>query len=70
LWRDDLDERPLNLIDARQPGKERSVYTADFQEVGQISWNPNSAGVLIANVGRNPYQISGEYLGSGGVVRT
>lgn len=52
------------------PGKERSVYTVDFREVGHISWNPNSAGVLIANVGSDPYQVSALYLGPGGVVQT
>lgn len=52
------------------PGKERSVFSADYREVGTLKWIPNSAakGVMIATAsGSMPFSLAhGQRLGAVG----
>jgi len=50
------------------PGRERSVFTADFQEVGVLRWTPPSTkGLIIATATADTGKINLEYLGPGKV---
>ncbi|WP_265286837.1 DEAD/DEAH box helicase [Verminephrobacter eiseniae] len=51
------------------PGKERSVFTADFREVGTLGWTPSSKGLIVATSTRNLGKFTLEYLGPGNVDR-
>lgn len=46
-------------------GKERSVFTADYREVGALTWtpNPNAVGVVVATSNGAPDQLDFEYIG-------
>lgn len=50
-------------------GKERSVFTADFREVGTLSWTPSSKGLIVANSINDLGKFSLEFLGPGNVDR-
>jgi hypothetical protein len=47
------------------PGKERSVFTADYKEVGVLTWTPNpkAAGVIVATSNGAPDKFVFEYTG-------
>jgi superfamily II DNA/RNA helicase len=49
------------------PGKERSVYSPDFTEVGRLKWtpNPDAKGIIVATATGAPDKLSFEYLGPG-----
>ncbi|MBL8372035.1 MAG: DEAD/DEAH box helicase [Burkholderiaceae bacterium] len=51
------------------PGKERSVFTADFREVGTLSWTPSSKGLIVATSTNELGKFGLEYLGPGSVDR-
>ena len=51
------------------PGKERSVFTADFREVGTLGWTPSSMGLIVATSTNDLGKFSLEYLGPGNVNR-
>ena len=51
------------------PGKERSVFTADFREVGTLGWTPSSMGSIVATSTNDLGKFSLEYLGPGNVNR-
>lgn len=51
------------------PGKERSVFTSDFREVGTLGWTPSSKGLIVATSTSDLGNISLEYLGPGEVSR-
>jgi superfamily II DNA/RNA helicase len=51
------------------PGKERSVFTADFREVGQIGWTPSADGLIVANATGELGKFALEYVGPGPVNR-
>jgi len=51
------------------PGKERSVFTADFQEVATLAWTPGVQGVIVATSTDDPGKLAVEYLGPGVVGR-
>lgn len=51
------------------PGKERSVFTADFREVGTLGWTPSSKGLIVATSTNDLGKFSLEYLGPGNVDR-
>lgn len=59
---------PLRLGGA--PGRERSVFTADFQEVGMLSWTPNVKGLIVATATADIRKFDLEYLGPGELVRS
>lgn len=50
-------------------GKERSVFTADFREVGTIGWTPSSKGLILATSTSDLGKFDLEYLGPGNVDR-
>lgn len=50
-------------------GKERSVFTADFREVGTIGWTPSSKGLILATSTSDLGKFALEYLGPGNVDR-
>lgn len=50
-------------------GKERSVFTADFQEVGTIPWTPSTHGLILAEATGDPGKVALEYIGPGKVNR-
>jgi len=52
------------------PGKERSVFTSDFREVGTLGWTPTSKGLIVATSTSDFGKLSLEYLGPGRVDRT
>jgi hypothetical protein len=51
------------------PGKERSVFTADFREVGTLGWTPSSMGLIVATSTNDLGKFALEYLGPGNVDR-
>lgn len=51
-------------------GKERSVFTADFREVGTLGWTPSSKGVIVATSTGELGEFALEYLGPGNVDRS
>ena len=52
------------------PGKERSVFTADFREVGTLGWTPSSKGLIVATSTSDLGKFALEYLGPGNVNRS
>lgn len=48
-------------------GKERSVFAADYKEVGTLTWTPNPkvAGVIVATSSGAPDNLDFEYIGPG-----
>lgn len=50
-------------------GKERSVFTADFREVGTLGWTPSSKGLIVATSTGDLDKFTLEYLGPGKVNR-
>lgn len=51
--------------------KERSVFTADFREVGKLTWSPNlGAGIYIATANGTPDKFDFEYVGPGEVTKS
>lgn len=50
-------------------GKECSVFTADFQEVGIIGWIPSAKGLIVATATADIGRFDLEYLGPGEVTR-
>lgn len=56
-------EMPLRL--GGGSGKERSVFTADYKEVGTLTWTPNpkAAGVIVATSSGAPDKLDFEYIG-------
>lgn len=46
-------------------GKERGVFTADYQVIGTLEWtpNPNLAGVIVATATGSPDKFDFEYIG-------
>lgn len=56
-------EIPLRL--GGGPGKERSVFTADYKEVGTLKWTPNSraTGIIVATSSGAPDKLDFEYIG-------
>ena len=54
------------------PGKERSVYTADYKEVGVLTWTPNlkMAGVIVATSSGAPNKLDFEYIGPDDLLRS
>jgi hypothetical protein len=50
-------------------GKERSVFTADFREVGTIGWTPSSKGLILATSTSDLGKVALEFLGPGKVDR-
>ncbi len=52
------------------PGQERSVLTADFQEVGMLRWTPSAKGLIIATATGDVGTFALEYLGPGNVARS
>ena len=51
------------------PGKERSVFTADFREVGSLGWTPSAYGLIVAGATSDPGKFALEYIGPGKVNR-
>ncbi|MDO8775720.1 MAG: DEAD/DEAH box helicase [Burkholderiaceae bacterium] len=51
-------------------GKERSVFTADFREVGTLGWMPSSKGLIVATSTGDLDKFTLEYLGPGKVNRS
>lgn len=51
------------------PGKERSVFTADFREVGRLGWTPSAEGLIVANATGEHGKFALEYVGPGAVNR-
>ena len=51
------------------PGKERSVFTADFREIGRLAWKPSSEGLVVANATGELCKFALEYVGPGAVNR-
>jgi superfamily II DNA/RNA helicase len=51
------------------PGQERSVLTADFQEVGMLRWTPSAKGLIVATATADIGKFDLEYLGPGKVTR-
>lgn len=51
------------------PGRECSVFTADFQEIGMLRWTPSSKGLIVATATANAAKFDLEYLGPGKVTR-
>lgn len=51
------------------PGQERSVLTADFQEVGMLRWTPSAKGLIVATATADIGKFDLEYLGPGEVTR-
>lgn len=51
------------------PAKERSVFTADFQEVGTIGWTPSAHGLIVACATGEAGKLVLEYIGPGQVNR-
>ncbi len=51
------------------PGKERSVFTADFREVGTIDWTPSVYGLIVADATGDSGKFALEHIGSGKVNR-
>ncbi|MBS1186618.1 MAG: ski2-like helicase [Burkholderiaceae bacterium] len=49
------------------PGRERSVLTSDFQEVGMLRWTPSTKGLIVATATANVEKFDLEYLGPGKV---
>jgi hypothetical protein len=49
------------------PGKERSVFTADFREVGTIGWTPSAHGLIVARATGDAGKFALEYIGPGQV---
>lgn len=47
------------------PGKKRSVFTADYKEVGILKWTPNPilAGVIVAKASGEPDKLYFDYIG-------
>ncbi|CAJ0797128.1 DEAD/DEAH box helicase [Ralstonia holmesii] len=60
-------DTPLRL--GGGPGRERSVLTADFQEVGKLGWTPSANGLIVATATTDPGKFNLEYLGPGSVTR-
>lgn len=58
---------PLRL--GRGPGKERSVFTADFREVGTIGWTPSARGLIVADATGDSGKFVLEHIGPGKVNR-
>lgn len=54
------------------PGKEKSVLTADFQEVGTLKWTPNpeATGIYIATANGKVDKFDFEYIGPGDVTKS
>ena len=50
-------------------GKERSVFTADFREIGTLGWTPSSKGLIVATSTSDLGKFDLEYLGPGNVDR-
>ena len=59
---------PLRL--GGRGGKERSVFTGEFQEVGKLGWTPSAEGLIIASATGEPGRFALEYLGPGDVNRS
>lgn len=51
------------------PGRERSVFTADFREVGQLGWTPTAKGLIVASATGDPGKFALEHFGPGHVSR-
>lgn len=51
------------------PGKERSVFTADFREVGAIGWTPSAQGLIVAEATGDTGKFTLEHIGPGKVNR-
>ena len=51
------------------PGKERSVFTADFREVGSLGWTPSAHGQIVAGATVDSGKFALEYIGPGKVNR-
>jgi hypothetical protein len=51
------------------PGRERSVFTADFREVGTIGWTPSAHGLVFADATGDSGKFAMEYIGPGKVTR-
>lgn len=51
------------------PGKERSVFTADFREVGTIGWTPSAQGLIVAEATGDSGKFALEHIGPGKVDR-
>jgi superfamily II DNA/RNA helicase len=51
------------------PGKERSVFTADFRDVGTISWTPSAQGLIVAEATGDTGKFTLEHIGPGKVNR-
>lgn len=51
------------------PGKERSVFTADFREVGTIGWAPSPHGLIVADATGDSGKFALEHIGPGKVNR-
>lgn len=49
------------------PGKERSVFTADFREVGSLGWTPSAHGLIVASATGDSSKFALEYMGPGKV---
>lgn len=56
-------EMPLRL--GGGPGRKRSVFTADYKEVGTLTWTPNpkAVGVIVATSSGAPDKLDFEYIG-------
>ena len=59
---------PLRLCGGA--GKERSVFTADFREVGTLGWTPSSKGLIVSTSTGDLDKFTLEYLGPGKVNRS
>jgi superfamily II DNA/RNA helicase len=51
------------------PGRERSVFTADFREVGRLGWTPTTRGLIVASATGDPGKFALEHFGPGHVSR-
>jgi superfamily II DNA/RNA helicase len=49
------------------PGKERSVFTAEFREVGNLGWTPSAHGLIVATATGDADKFALEYVGPGKV---